>query len=126
MTSPGSGPRTSESWSATALTCSNLPYADVDLAYGWRALEEKTGFTLAQCECLASARLLTIAFLNVIEAALNIVSLLLGDHPAAPLVAVIALSMTSSKTILYMVQGEFRAAPELSSAHSRVHESGQN
>lgn len=49
--------------------------------------------------------------LNYLEAALNVVSLLLGDHPAAPLIAIITLSMTSSKTILYMVQGEFASGP---------------
>ncbi|BEJ11983.1 hypothetical protein CspHIS471_0204430 [Cutaneotrichosporon sp. HIS471] len=72
-----------------------VPYIHVDHLYGWPALESGDGFTNAQ------------AVMNIVETIFNFISLALGDHPAAPLIALISLVMTASKTDLYFLQEVF-------------------
>lgn len=71
-----------------------VPYTNIDLLYGWPAFNDGDGFTGAQ------------SLLNIVESFLNIVCLVLGDHPAAPVVGLVSLTMTASKTYLYFLQGE--------------------
>ncbi|CAK9786448.1 hypothetical protein CC85DRAFT_263081 [Cutaneotrichosporon oleaginosum] len=72
-----------------------VPYVDVDWLYGWPAFENGDGFTNAQ------------AVMNIVETIFNFVSLWLGDHPAAPVIALMSLVMTASKTDLYLLQEVF-------------------
>lgn len=89
-----------------------VPYTDVDWLYGWPALESGDGFTNAQGEQIEikishRPQLTPSALLNVVEVILNFISLSLGSHPAAPVIALISLVMTASKTDLYILQEYF-------------------
>ncbi|KAH8921638.1 hypothetical protein BT69DRAFT_311819 [Atractiella rhizophila] len=76
-------------------------YAEVDYVYGWKAYEEKDGFTNAQSS------------LNVIETILNFAYLYLSSSPLpetrakALLIGFTSVVMTESKTILYWLQEYF-------------------
>jgi len=70
-------------------------YANIDLVYGWPALENNEGFTSAQ------------AALNLIENAINIGYLYkthISPSPVAPLIGFTGVVMTFSKTVLYWLQ----------------------
>jgi len=79
-------------WSPYAL------YQEVDWMYGVKALKENNGFTSGQ------------ALMNLIETFLNFVYVYqvhIDPTPAAPLVGIVAATMTLSKTVLYWVQEGF-------------------
>lgn len=87
-----------------------VPYVDVDWLYGWPALENGDGFTTAQGQSQSPTNhrpAKSIALMNIAETILNVVTLALGDHPAAPVIALISLVMTASKTDLYFLQEYF-------------------
>lgn len=84
----------------------DFPYGEIDYLYGWKAFNEKDGFTAAQ------------ALLNVVEILLAIGYLYLRHisprnkpfqkyHAVAPLVGFAGAIMTASKTILYFLQEYF-------------------
>ncbi|OCH88080.1 hypothetical protein OBBRIDRAFT_795611 [Obba rivulosa] len=70
-------------------------YQDIDYIYGWKAYEERDGFTNAQ------------SLLNLVENVMNIAYLYLAHvkgTPAATLLGFASAVMTLSKTALYWLQ----------------------